>query len=212
MKLSVLTDIIAYELKRPDDAVLKETISNLIISARATLIRQQFVNTKSFSTNALLNLCVPLETVDSAECCGENLGCKFAVSEQIPVPIDVKDEINFNFVGSIDGLIGFGYIKPDEMRFIKYRKFSKNLIYYTWMNRRIMIVNKPSIEQVKVRYVPMNPLEFLKYNDCEGKSCFNLDDETFIEDTWEDAITRIIIPKLKDTKEEQIKINENDGV
>lgn len=211
MRLSILTDIIAFELDRPNDSNLQIAIQNLILSSRAMLLRQEYQKNKSFPQSAILSLCLPMEYVNSTECCLIDLGCKLPRTiDKIPPPITIADELNFLYVGDGNNTNSFGYLKPEEVKYIKQRKFSGKKQYYTYIGGRIVIFNKATIEAIKLRYVPSNPLELAAINDCCGDVCFNIDDETFIEDIWEDAITKLVIAKIRGSKDEQIKIDKEE--
>lgn len=205
--IAILADIAGKPFDYPTQAKARE----LIISARQTLIRQQYEKTKTFPTSALVSVCVELEEKSSTECCGIDLGCKLVISKkEIPLPMDVKDEIIFEFVGDIIGMFPFGYIKPSEVPLIKYRKFSSRLPYYTWINKRLVYFNVPGMEKSRVRYVPANPVELIEFKDCDtDKPCFDPEDSAFIEGHWEDTITRMVLPKLSINPDRQIKINED---
>ena len=212
MTLSQITDIIAYELERPNDSNLKTAIQNLVLSARSMLIRQSYQKYKSFPQSAIMSLCLSMEDVNSTECCLIDLGCTLPRTiDIVPMPILISDELNFLYIGDGQNTNSFGYLKPEEVKYIKRRKFSSKKQYYTYINGRIVVYNSPSLEALKLRYVPSNPLEFIAMKDCNGKPCFNIEDVTFIEDVWEDAITKFVIPKLSKTKEGQIMINKDNG-
>ena len=208
MKFSTFVDILAVELKKPFDAVTKVIITELIISSREQLIRQQYERDKSLPINAIVSTCFPLELKPSMDCCELDLGCQFLRTvDKIPLPIDIKDNTLFNYVGGMTGMVGFTYLKPDEIGKVRYRKFSRNNIFYTWINQRIVLVNTVSLEEIKVRYAPANPLELAEISNCSGKPCYDLENELFIEGHWEDAITKMILPKLMNVPEEQIVVD-----
>jgi hypothetical protein len=211
MNLQTFIDSLAAIAGKPFDYPTQELAKNFIISDRAALIRRQFEQTRTFPSSALISLCIDLEERSSTECCGIDLGCKVVVStKQIPVPLDVKDEVIFDFVGDVAGLTAYGYIKPNEVPFIKFRKFSGNLPYYTWINRRLVFFNKPALEKAKLRYIPSNPLDAANISDCSGKPCFDIEDTMFIEDHWIDALVKMVAPKLG-IKQQQISTTENGG-
>ena len=211
MNLGTFITILADIAGKPFDYPTQVKAKELIITARQALIRQQYDKTRTFPTSALVSACIDLEERSSTECCGIDLGCKLVVSKkEIPLPIDVKDEVIFEFVGDVTGMVSYGYIKPSEVPFIKYRKFSSKLKYYTWLNRRLIFFNSAGLEKAKLRYVPANPLELIEFVDCSSnKPCFDLEDSSFIEGHWEDAITKMVLPKLMPGIEREIKPNED---
>lgn len=209
MTLAELVDIIATEVGKPFDYPTQVMVKKLILSARAKLIRDQYVKTNTYPLSAVVQICIDMKNVNSTECCGLDLGCSYPTSTQkLPLPIDVKDMLNFSFVGSINGIKPFTYLKPEEIQYIKVRKFSSKRVYWTWINRYIIVFNLPGLRELKVRYVPADPTELMELSDCAGKPCYDIDDATVIENHWEDAITRIVVPKLIGTKPEQIPLDE----
>jgi hypothetical protein len=205
--IAILTDIAGKPFDYPTEIKARE----LIVTARAALIRQQYQKTGTFPTSAKIKICFDMEIKSSSECCGVDLGCKIAVTkQQIPMPMDVKDAIDFEFVGDIMGINAYGYLKPGEIPFIKERKFSSKLLYYTVLNRKIIVINNPAIEKISARYVPSNFIEAMQFGSCDGGgSCINWEDNAFIEDHWEDAITKMVLPKLVPQPARQIDVDEN---
>ena len=209
MLLDNYIELLSGLVKKPFSFPVQQMAKDLAITARAKYIRNQYKQTAVFPNSALVSFCVQLEEKSSTECCGVDLGCKTLVSPELPLPIDVKEDIMFNFVGGIDGMKAFGYIKPDEIPYIKHRKFSSNLPYYTWLNKRLVIINKPASLIVKVRYVPSDPRQLSNVTDCiTGQNCWD-ESNIFIEDHWEDDITRMVLPKLQQILEKEIKVDEN---
>lgn len=209
MNLNDFILILAAEVRKPFDFPTQQIAKDLAITARAKFIRQQYEKTKRFPNSAITEICINTYEKNSTECCGIDLGCKVIVTDELPVPIDVKDEIMFNYVGGLDSINPFGYIKPDEIRYIPNRKFSSKLPYYTWLNRKLIIFNKPSTIKLKVRYVPSNPYLLEQFKGCAAASCFDSDTFIFIEDHWEHDITQLVLPKLNAILNEQVQVNES---
>lgn len=214
MKLDELTDIIAFELKNPDDAVLKEIIKNLIITSRAILIRQEFNKTRVFPESAVLTIrCLPIIEVNSTECCNIDLGCKIIRTEdKLPRLIEVKDTVSFTYVGGVVqfGADEFGYLKPEEVGYIKYRKYSRTRGFYTYLNDYLYIFNKPALEALTVRGPFANLIELANLRSCDNTPCFNIESTIPIEDHWEDAITKMIMMKLQKPIDSEIAVNKEE--
>lgn len=210
MYIQNLMEILAAEVGQPFDYPTQLIARDLAITARATLVRQNYQKTGIFPTSASLSFCVPFTLKSSTECCGTDLGCELPVSEVLPVPLDVDDKTLFAFVGGITlkGTKKFGYIKPDEIDLIKFRKFSSHLIYYTWYDRRLVILGDNALEKAKVRYVPSNPIEVLDFRTCDNKPCYDLETFVFIEDNWRDTITKMVIPELRLILNQQVPVDE----
>lgn len=208
MYLSKLRDTIAFELGKTSDINLKLILENLIISTNAKLLKEEYAKRGGFPQSALIPFCVNMKSVYSTSCCGIDLGCKLPVTTvNIPSPLSVKDYLNFTSVTDILGVESFTYIKPYEVKYIRDRKFSNRDTFYTYVDKKIIIFNKPAIEKIKVFFVPSNPLELLELVTCEDKPCLNSIDDYSIEDSYEDAITKLIFTKLGYIKKEEIMIN-----
>jgi len=211
MNLATYISILSEIAGKPFDYPTQVKARELIIAARQQLIRQQYDKTKTFPASALMSVCIDVEERSSSECCGIDLGCKVIVSKQeIPLPLDVKDEVLFEFVGDVIGMFPFGFIKPSEIPLIKYRKFSSKLPYYSWINRRLVYFNVPGLEKSKLRYVPADPTELAAFSNCDtNKPCFDIDETSIIEGHWVNTISDIVLPKLVPGIERQIKTNED---
>lgn len=216
MNLEQLTDIIAIELKDPNNNTLKEVIRNLIISNRSKLIRDEYHKTREFPQGAIISAnCIPLVEVPSTECCNIDLGCTILrTSYKIPRPIEVKDTNNFNYVGSINHMsknaTEFGFIRPEQINRLFTRKFTSKKIFYSWLNDYIYIINNAALEDITIRYVPVDFLEVMELRTCTNAPCVD-DSDFIIESHWEDLITKMIIPKLLNSPTSEIKVtDEND--
>lgn len=213
MNLAIYREILAAEVQKPFDYAIQKIANELIIANRATLIRQQYEKTSIFPNSAVVQTCIPVELVNSVDCCSVDLGCKILSSSVLPVPIDVKDKRLFDYVGGLDWANAFTYVNPYEVQFIKNRKYSSHKIFYTWLNKRLSFYSihpemLKGIEKIGIRYVPYNPLDLASLR-CADAPCYDVEDETFIEGHWEDTLTKMILPKLKAILGEQIEVKEN---
>lgn len=213
MYLQEYLDRTALLLDNPNDFVLKQAIKLDVIAARAKLIRDQFTNTHTFPVSAIIPLkCLALEEVPSTMCCSIDLGCTVLRSvEKIPRPIDVKDTVNFNFVGSVDFTSEWGWLKPEEISRIKYRKWSSNEIYYTWLDDYIIVLNTLSPKAFSMRYPIANLIEAERLRNCYGEQCLPLEQTVIVEDHWIEPIDKMIFAKYrKPLVDKQIKVDEDE--
>lgn len=209
MNYKTYIEILASEVQRPFDAVIQKIAGELVIANRETLIRQKYDKDQTLPANALISTCFPTESVNPAECCGIDWVCDVVRTAEIPVPIDLGDALMFNYLGPIKpGSLGWGRLKPDEVGLIKHRKFTKHLTYVVYLNRRLYVINKPALESLGVRYIPANPLELAAMTNCSGKPCFDLDNANFIEGHWEETLTKMVLPKLKEILGQQIQVDD----
>jgi hypothetical protein len=202
LSLKAVTDAIAYELGNPNDYAFKNVIRQAILTTRALLLRRDYERTNMFRSSSLVTLnCVTLEKVNSTECCSVDLGCKILRSNvKIPKPLDIKDKPDFEYVGAIDSRHGFSMISPAEIEWVILRKFTGNLIYYTYANDRLYIINTLTVKKVKVRYVPANPMDLNGLNVCES-GCFDIDADIILEADLIPLIKEIAFKELGFKKE-----------
>jgi len=210
MTLINYIDSRALQLGSPNDYVLKQSLKIDVIAARAKMIRNQFTATKTFPQSAIVALkCLALTKVPSTDCCSVDLGCNILKStSKIPRPIEVKDTVNFNYVGSVDSKSEWGWIKPEEVRFIKHRKWSSKDIFYTWLNDYIYVFNDLSPKKFTIRYPVADLIEAEALKNCDGEPCISIDYEIEIEDHWINDIDKIILPNYRNVQDQQIKVDE----
>lgn len=205
-------ELLSSEVGEPFDFPTQKIAGDLLIAARAQLIRQEAKQTGVYPTFSVMQVCLPTTTMSSTACCGVDLGCSLPVTEPLPLPIDNKSTMKFLFVGSIDMLneVAYGYIKPSEIASIKHRKFSANLPYYTIIDYRVIVFNKPALAKIKLRYVPANPLDLKALKNCDGNACFDEASSVFIEEWWFNPIASIVVPQLRGILNKQIPVNEEE--
>lgn len=176
-------DSIAYYVGKPNDNILKEAIKYSILNNLAILLRREYDKNKRFRNSALYTLnCVDLEQVNSTDCCSIDLGCKILkTSIKIPRPVIVKDLPDFNYVGGIDlnKARRIDYIMPSEIEWFKHRTYTKDFVYYTYMNDYIYIFNTLALKAIKLIYTPANPSDLFSLG-CSG-DCFDLDSDVIID-------------------------------
>lgn len=205
-------DILSSIVKQPFDYPTQVIARDLAVTARASLIRQGMQKTGgTYPASAAISICLPLTSISSIECCGVDLGCEFPTSEKLPIVIEPSSKAPFLWVGSIDGVSQpFGYLKPSEIGLVKNRKFSAKLGYYTFIDQRIIIIGRPGMDKIKSRQIPADPFAFLSIKTCDDKLCFDIEEFVFFEDYWEDAITKFVLPKLKEILDQQTEVDEQD--
>ena len=143
-----------------------ERIKLFIITGRSTMIQRRYDQTKIFPQSVIMTLqCDDIVKVTDREC-EDCFNSKEPIlwrsKNEIPLPIIVKDDSYFMFVGS--GAVSYSYIKPEEIQDIKYRKFSFNENFYTYMNNHLYFTK--GLNSFTARFVPENPLDILKLGKC----------------------------------------------
>lgn len=166
MTLDELANSVAIKWNKENDYATVRRIKLHIISARATIIQRRYDQTKIFPQSIIMTLsCEEIIKVSSTECgCFNSCGHIWRSKEQIPLPIIVKDDSYFMFVGDVKGVKSYSSIRPEEVQDIEYRKFSSNENFYFYVNNYLYFTN--SLAGFTARFVPENPLDILKLGHC----------------------------------------------
>lgn len=200
-KISELAQKIADNIDRSWDDMLKERLKSDIVSYRATIIRREHDKTGMFADTLVHEISLDLIKVDANEC-GAPTDCNVLRTKfKVPKPVRVKGNSNFQYVGSLNGTRPFGYIKPEELGYLQYSRYSNEYGRYTYVNGYIYVFHTEA-KAVKLRYVPSNPFELIDLKDCDGNSCFK-DEE--IDDDLEAMIKSFIYEELGLVRTENTK-------
>lgn len=170
---------IADKLGKPIDFLLVNDIKFSIVNYRALFIRQDYTKNGRYNSLFIQDLgCIPLESVDSAECCTVESGCNVVRTTLIlPDPVRLKGLEDFVFVGGIDKITRYTMSIPEEVGYLQYSKYSKNDPRYYYMNKRAYLYNVPE-GFVNIRGIFADPREAARFNLCEGANCYT-DDSKF---------------------------------
>jgi hypothetical protein len=171
---------IADKLGKPLDFLFIQDIKFSIINYRALFIRQDYTKTGYYNPLFIQDLgCLETETTDSAECCTFESGCNVVRTvQELPDPIRLKGIEDFVFVGGIDKRTRFGMILPEEEVYVEYSKYTKKLPRYSYLNKRIYLVNVPK-GVINVRGIFADPRQVARFSRCgEDSPCYT-DDSAF---------------------------------
>lgn len=193
MTLQQLAESKALQWGKDGDYLTIERLKLHIISARATIIQRRYDATKVFPQSIIMTLrCQDIIRVDADECdCFTTSGYLWRSKNKIPLPIIVKDDSYFMFVGEVKGRKSFSAITPDQVQDIEHRTFSKNEFFYFYSNSYLYFT-KP-LAGFTTRFVPENPLEILKLGEC-NTGCIE-DGELIIESSLEEGILGLLDSK-----------------
>lgn len=210
MTLSELKASIAVKWGLGEDYPTLRRIELAIIGARGTTIQRRYDQSKRFPQSLVMTVrCTEFIQVEKTECLCLIAGKKTVRTKyKVPKPLLVKDNTEFIFVGSANQEEAFSMILPEDLELTKYRKFSANMPLYTYMNEYIYLPNEPTFKEGAMRYVPENPLELMKFGNCNQHSCI-VDGDLVIEDSLIDNIESLVEkkrPQIVDNKE--IEIND----
>lgn len=190
MTLDQLGESVAIQWGMANDYTTIERIKLHAISARATIIQRRYDQTKIFPQSIIMTLkCQDIIKVPVDECgCFGACGTVFRSENQIPLPIIVKDDSYFMFVGDIKGVRSFSAITPQEVQDIHLRRFSSEEAYYYYTNNYLYF-NKP-LKGFTTRFVPENPLDVLSLGECTI-GCVK-DGELILESSLEEGILGLL--------------------
>lgn len=173
-KLSVIRDTIAGNYGKPFDHEFKNRVQEIVISARVEAMRR-YMDKEGFTDNFIHQIdCTPTQKVDIAECCNVDLECNITRTKfKMPKPIrTTKFLYDYQYVGSIDGMRPFGYIRPEQIPYmLKTRNLGKS-IRWTRLNDYIYIFNG-NPPQIRLRGAIANPFELVNLEDCSGNNCID---------------------------------------
>lgn len=176
--LRALAERIAAKSGNSEDQMAIELIKRDVLSFRQLLLKREYEKVRTFAPSLIMAFDLKLSEIVKN-------GSKAFISDVLPAPLLTTKREPFISVGN--SLIDhtrkiYGYISPEQIEGIQYRRFSKIKDYYTYENHRIISFHKSLI---RVRYVPENPLavlQFTKDHDATYKCGKSLEQSCFIED------------------------------
>lgn len=193
MKLSELASSVAIEWGLSDNYVTIHRLKLHIIGARATVIQRRYDQSKRFPQSLVMTVrCTDFKQVERTECICILDGKKAVRTvNKVPKPLLVKDSTTFEFVGSANLQESFTELLPSEIQLAEHRRFSLNVIFYSYFDDYLYILNAPSFKEGGLRYVPENPLELLVFGQCDEHECID-DDDLIIEGSLEENILALL--------------------
>jgi hypothetical protein len=238
-----LVDSLAEKLGQSNNYAFKEMLKLDIISARATLIKREYEKSKLYNESLVQTIkCVPMISVSGSECNTiTGFGKVIRSKNKIPKPLLVKDNTTFlsittPFVNNKRRSITI--LKPEEVEFIEYRRFTVNDAFATYENEHIYLHNVTNLFNISVRGLFENPYSVKDYvnqsvdektcpcncedcGDCSSSldancnqeqkdNCFGSDSDITLENSLIDGIASLILSKQigNNSNNSEIKINE----
>jgi hypothetical protein len=175
--LNGIAENIAFIRKEQYNQTLKQSIKDSIIEYRAMLIRQDLERNMLSYTDYLQTVCVDFERVNKSEC-PELPVCGYVLrsNQTVPKPIRLKTNgrVNFKFVGSVNRIKAFTFATAYEMNVVNSLPFQKNVIYYTYLNNRLYILNNLKLKKALIELVVADPRQI---EDCDSSNVFPDDQE-----------------------------------
>lgn len=157
MTLNKIAYFIAGRLNEPENDVLIAEIKYAISYWRAFLLRQE-VEKNGQSGEYVQSMVIPLELVDSGDNCYVEVGCKVQKTKiKVPLPLNIKGDNPFNYVGYTNMLRPFGWRNQSTVAFSFTGK--KNKIFYTFNNGYIYIWGNNLIDYITISGIFADPME-----------------------------------------------------
>lgn len=156
------------------DLLYVETTTQQVLSLYAVLVRRQIGKTKIYPPSLIQTVkCVSLKKVPSNLCSDLNNGFVLE-TDTLPRPLVLDKNQPFISVSTSyrdTKRVNISYIAPEQLEFLKYKRFTKNLIHYTYENDRIVIINNLDLKDISIRNLWDNPSEVIKFSKEQAVVC-----------------------------------------
>lgn len=203
--LNGIVEDLAYIEGEQFNDTLMQSMKNSVVEYRAQEIRRDLQRNPMSYTDYLQTICVEFERVNKSECpelpvCDYVLRSKQTVAK--PVRLSTNGRVNFKFVGAVDRRIAFTFETPHGMNFMGSLPFQKNVIYYTYLNNRLYILNNLKVKRALIELIVADPRQI---QDCTQPNVFPDDMEFPIPEDMlvrvKDMVKRQYSQPLKDGQE-----------
>jgi len=177
MTLNEIAENIAYGLGEQFNDTLKESLKHSIIVYRAKLIKDDLSRNFMSYVDYLQSFNVALTKVNKIDACST---CKILrTTEKVAKPLKVKvlGKTSFKYVGTVDFNTPFVYAHFEEFPFLNHLQYQHQVIYYTWENGYIYILNNLRLCSIRVQAVFADPRDINM--SCEESKDMFKDDRDF---------------------------------
>jgi len=211
MTLNEISENIAFALGDQFNDTLKQAIKHTVIVYRAKLIRDDINRNFISHTDYFQSFVSPLEEINLVE--GDDSTKMLRTVNKIPTPLFLPyGKTSFKFVGQVDGGASFVYAHIEEYKFLKDLQYQHNVIYYTWENNYIYILNNLKLCAIRISGIFTDPRDINL--SCEEKQYMFTDDKEFpiaahLLVTIEKGIINGDFPVITDGKEVNINPDKN---
>lgn len=175
-------DEIAYNLlnsfrggrSSQDENISIDQIKFNIKHYRAVFIRRDFARNGLITRHLEQDLrCVAIEQVDLSKCCNLTVDCPaYRSVKKLPRTVRFNFEEAITYVGDVTGIGRYQMIKPYEVAYIPYDKYTKNQTKAYMIEDYLYILNPKGADFVNVRGVFEDPEEVAAFRDCGDQPCY----------------------------------------
>ena len=151
--LNTLAFQVASSFDRDTDFLFIERIKDLIIQTRNTFVHRE-IDKYGVNYRYVQPYVADLEEVNASE--ESTIISKFTLLRtvnKIPVPLRFNTDVPFVFVGSLDRMIPFRYIKPYIMKFSRNLRLIGGAICYFYTNEYVYVYNTIKLDKLLLETV-----------------------------------------------------------
>lgn len=174
MNFEQLVSAVLKPYNKENDLIFREITRNQIISLYSRFIIQDYNKSNLYKESLIQTIkCVSLKKVSANNCQGSKDGL-ILETNVLPKPIMIKRDLPFLNVSTNlknKKRLNISYISVEQLEFIQYRKFTANLVYYTYEDSKIRIINNLDLENIAIRSIFYNPIEAKKFSKEEAVIC-----------------------------------------
>lgn len=173
--LNTLAYQVAHSFDRATDLIFIERVKDLIKSTRSMLIHRE-IDKYGVNEAYIQSYVAKLIRVNASEVSTITSNVILLRTEnKIPKTIRYQSDVPFVYVGSVDRLVPFRYIKAPTMLFNASLRFIGGAVTYFYINGYIFVYNNTKIENVLIE-APYDSLEVTGNTDPTG-ICYENDME-----------------------------------
>lgn len=175
-------DEIAYNLlnsfrggrSSQDENISIDQIKFNIKHYRAVFIRRDYARNGLITRHLEQDLrCVELEQVDLSKCCNLIIDCPaYRSKKPLPRTVRFNFEEAITYVGDVTGIGRYQMIKPYEVAYIPYDKYTKNQTKVYMIEDYLYVINPKGARYVNVRGIFEDPEEVAEFLDCGNQPCY----------------------------------------
>lgn len=217
VSLNDLVQLLAARVGEPWNTDLQEQMKLVLNYKRASFFKRLLDQHPEQRRYFIKDFGVDLVEVDKAEC-PVSTDC-YVKKTRLPIPLPIRGEQLFDFVGSADKSQAYGYATPSQFStYVKYNPHTNQRPKYYYSNGYIYIMSKSGNEQnINITGIFPDPRQLHDFQ-CNGTDCYSDDDQydipydlinDMIRDTLQTELRNVFPQNMKQPKEESNLNDEN---
>lgn len=212
--LKEITYEIVDNFGKTNDYSFVKRIENLVISMKATVIRQEYDKTGRIHTSNVYSLELDTELVPDNMVLGNtgDIDCFIIKTiDKVPKPLRLKRTSSFDFVGDTNSEVSYTEISVEMWKhFRKGSRFIGNTVFFMYVNEYLYIFNRKK-GKIALRYVPADERDLFELKNAIGSPCE--EEEIIIDEDMSRLIRKLIYEEMATPipKNDEINLNEAKG-